>query len=137
MGCVADVETGATPDSKEQSIFQFSPSVFKFVVTVPDDHTDVAGGTQTARAVLRFPAVRPGLTCNVKVDVAIRSATEGIIPPQRAAQVTAEIATVSASVTYHLREDWPSALFCAQWREGMQRIFEGQYCGFGARVSPW
>ena len=144
VGCVAEVETAEdgvgtvdAPSSEQQGIFQFSPSVFRFVVTVPDDGEGIAGGEQTARAVLQFPAVRPGLTCNVKVTVAIRSAIEGKISPQRAAKVTADIATVSASVTYHLRPEWPSALFCEEWRNGMQHIFSTQQPGFGARVAPW
>jgi hypothetical protein len=142
-GCVADVEDNgdyavadlAEPELKGQQ-FRFSPSVFQFVVKVPDDGTDIGGGYQEAHAFLDFRGIRPGLLCEVAIGMPIRTAAHGTISPSKAADTSATVATLSSKETWRLKDKWVGEDFCIAWRRGMQIIFKNPpFKGMGAVVS--
>jgi hypothetical protein len=111
----------------------FSPSLFRFNTEIADDGTGAAGGWQTAYAVLKFHGIRRGLECPVKVGMPIRSSVHGRISQALAADVSAEVATLSSSVTRRLRPRWLGEDFCIAWRENMETIFRRR--GFAATAS--
>jgi hypothetical protein len=117
----------------------FGSKEFSFVVDVPDDGKDPAGGWQKATTHLHFEHLHDGIpvrkwSCPVVVGMPIRSELEGRISPSRAALLSAEVATDAAQALSADYED-PDPLFCAKFRTKMRALFYDRYRGFGARVT--
>src|SRR5262245_16103605 len=126
MGCIAhvtDTEREDAPPLEAQQVGRFSASLFRFTVLVPDDGHDPGGGWQTAFAVLKFPAIKPGLQCPVRIGMPIRSQARGVISPALAAEITAEVATDAAKILSALHKDWVSSDFCYALRESMYTLY--------------
>jgi hypothetical protein len=128
---------GPEPIGEAQELF--GSNAFPFVVDVPDDGKDPAGGWQKAATRLHFQHLHDGVpvhkwSCPVVVGMPIRSQLEGRISPSRAAFMSAEIATDAANV---LKPEWdgPDALFCDKLLKTMQALFYTRYRGVGARVT--
>ena len=114
---------------------------FHFVVEVKDDGEGKAGGWQKAVTTLKFGDWRHPFApyfwqCPIYVGMPIRTERQGRIPAERAAQITAEIATVVARDVMHSRESWNglSALYCDRLRTGMERMFKAPPYRIDARV---
>ncbi|MDI1451247.1 hypothetical protein [Polyangium sp. 6x1] len=111
----------------------FSPALFQFFTTVPDDGRDPAGGWQAAATVLNFVDGRhffPQVwSCQVFVEVPIRHSMVGVITPQHAALRTAAAATNASRVVMHRRPQWVRALFCMEFATELQTQL-----GLGAKV---
>lgn len=117
----------------------FTSKSFLFVEDVKDDGEGKGGGWQKASASLKFVRRHWGIPvhswqCPLVVGMPLRTEREGHIPPDRAARVSAQIATAVAG---SLSQDWegPDALFCIKLRAGMQQMFALRYPGIGAKVS--
>lgn len=117
----------------------FSPSVFKFTTTIPDDGTDKGGGWQEATGTLnfyRFTSWRPEeWNCTFTVGMPLRTALAGTISATYAATVTADVATKSAANTAKLKPDLPSGIFCYTMKVEMRSIFANFYVFLGASVK--
>ncbi len=119
----------------------FSDSLFKFNVINKDDPSDVAGGWQEADATLKFVDNRQEpmafWTCTVKVAMPLRTVAKGAISAEKAAEISAEIATDAASAAMHARDRWTPAEFCNVWRKNMGDFFRAEpYKGYYVTVKP-
>ena len=106
-------------------IGSFSPSIFNFITTIPDDGTDDAGGWQEAKASLfikrTYLAVTESFTCpQITIGTPLRNQTQGKITPQMAAKVSAEIATYVTGII----KDVPQGIFCIKLKEGMAKMMK-------------
>src|SRR4051812_30442608 len=87
---IVDDQTGEAAEE----IGGFSPSLFAFTTVVADDKEGVAGGWQEAFTTLKFKDL-PGTPnprswqCRIRVEMPIRSESNGIILPEYAAQISA------------------------------------------------
>jgi len=139
-------DNGDAPQRKPQDasnnppcelIGSYDASLFVFKTTLADDGTDVAGGYQEATALsVKFVDGRQdppaAWTCSVWVGMPIRTEKYGTISPQRAAEISAEVLTTTASITMHSRESWVQALFCKQLATDMVTVFGKVYNKLGA-----
>lgn len=118
---------------------EFSPSLFHFVPTIPDDGRDKAGGWQEAVTRLNFVDARHLVPktwwCRVTVGMPLRTMEDGRISPDYAAQVTANIATAAAPATMGLRSEWMTADFCQKFKDVMLNLFQKHHATLGARVQ--
>ncbi|HEX2568355.1 MAG TPA: hypothetical protein VH877_02270 [Polyangia bacterium] len=117
----------------------FSPSLFHFVATVPDDGKDEGGGWQVATARRNFVDIR-GLvpetwSCLVRVGMPLRTEHDGRISPERAAQLTADVATAAAPRTMQRETRWMPVDFCIRFGIEMRTLFAKKYETVGARVE--
>jgi hypothetical protein len=116
----------------------FSSSVFKFVVTVPDDGKDKAGGWQEAVATLKFSDGRQlptdNWTCTIKVQMPIRPENYGIISPAVAASMSAAAATTASGAVMHRRPMWIPALYCIHFAKEFELTLNTTWSKLGARV---
>ena len=133
-------DTGNSDDTADPSPLAggFSPSIFNFVTTIPDDGTDVAGGWQVAMATLKFArwtSVFPEYwSCNVKVEMPLRTALYGVITPADAANKSAMIATASGKTLKG--SEYPPGIFCIKFIQEMRtRFMNKPYDVLGARVN--
>lgn len=143
-GCALDAgEAGPTPvdDRTGKEEQAFDASLFKFSVWTTDDGEGRGGGSQRAIATLKFVDTREGFSskswnCFVVTTLPIR-ANYVVIPPERAAEMTAEVAEVAASTVMHSQPSWPiSVMFCKRFAETMEKLFNQTPGGpTGARVS--
>jgi hypothetical protein len=131
---------GEEPTQKAESAFD--ASLFKFGIWVNDDGTGRAGGTQRASAVLKFVDTRGSWRnpntwdCRITVSMPIRHEIYGIIPPELAAQWSADTAVVASHNVMESRPQWIAALFCPKFAELMEKLFQGAPKGpIGARVT--
>jgi hypothetical protein len=121
-------------------VFRFDPLMFHFITKIPDDGRGEGGGYQEARAVLRIvdstgSIILPRIyNCPVVVGMGIRTKTEGVVTPERAAEVTAGVATYVTNRTYHKQKEWVTAQLCNEILAGMQLVFAEHHGGLGARV---
>jgi hypothetical protein len=121
------------------------PSVFKFLVEVPDDGTDSAGGWQVAKAVVPIHDTRKmdpmGMwSCNVKVGMPLRTTKDGQISAKKAANLSVEVAELAWANVMPRRPpgEWTSGTFCALYWPEMHELFKkGKYKTLGATVSQW
>lgn len=118
----------------------FSPSLFKFKTTLPDDGQDKGGGWQEATATLRFVDARHFIpktwTCPVKIGMPLRSEKHGKIDPTEAGKIASRV-TTAASVTVMRRQtEWPvTDLYCIEWYKEMKEVFRKKYEGLGGRAE--
>jgi len=117
----------------------FSAAYFSFVTIVQDDGTDIAGGWQAATATLNFVDVRNLLSpnawsCQVVVGMPLRHSTHGVITPQKAALVTAAVATDVSRAVLHRRTQWLRALFCPVFATELEAQLNMWMTGLGAKV---
>lgn len=104
------------------------PSHFPFVVIVPDDGKNGAGGWQAAKANLPFtkfdfPAVITWF-CPITIGMPIRHGIRGVISPASAAVMSA---AVTNSVASGMNFDLPQGIFCARFRKGVETTFPTMY----------
>lgn len=126
------------PIPRSITVGKFSASLFKFTTTIPDDGQGKAGGWQSATATLSFEDIRStpsAWTCKITVQLPIRSATRGRISPSKAAEMSAEVATITSMALMGSRDKWIPALFCSQFKTGMVKVFDALYPGSGGRVT--
>jgi hypothetical protein len=113
--------------------------LFKFVPTVADDGTGVAGGWQKAAATIGFADDRQDpiatWSCPLAVGMPIRAEMMGKISATKAADMTATVLTYASGAVMHSRPSWLPALFCIKLRESMQKMFKEGYPNLGATVA--
>ena len=133
------VDAPDIPDAPQAG--KFAASLFKFKTTVADDGSDKGGGEQQADTVLTFMDWR-GLvpkfwTCNITVRMALRTELRGTISAEKAADITAKVATRASADVMHTQPEWLPALFCSRFRDRMTEIFKTapDYKGYGGRAS--
>jgi hypothetical protein len=116
----------------------FSPAIFKFVTSVPDDGTGKAGGWQEAVATLKFTDMRHLLpdfwTCTIKVQMPIRAEKYGVITPDVAASMSAAASTTASVAVMHRQPKWIAAAYCVQFKDEMESTLNTTYPRLGARV---
>jgi hypothetical protein len=123
----------------------YKPKDFPFIVEKEWDGEDGAGGRQRAFkdftfSIYQWLHVTYSWNCPIDVSMAVQSRKEGHITRNRAAQVTAEIATLAVNATANSRNDWEGqgAVFCDELKDRMDTMFGGEkYKGYGARVIRW
>jgi hypothetical protein len=106
-------------------IGSYSPSIFKFITTIPDDGTDEAGGWQEAKVSLfvkrTYALTVESFTCpQITIGTPLRNSSQGKISPERAAEASAEIATYVSGVI----KDVPQGIFCIKLKEGMAKMIK-------------
>jgi hypothetical protein len=57
-----------------------------------------------------------------------------VISPSKAADMSAEAATLASSLVMHSRDSWLPASFCINFKPVMQKTMAALYPGCGARV---
>jgi hypothetical protein len=116
----------------------FSPSIFKFVVTRPDDGKDKAGGWQEAVATMNFSDGRQlptdRWTCTIKVGMPIRPENYGVISSAVAASMSAAAATTASKAVMHRRPMWIAASYCIHFAKEVQLTLNTTWSKLGARV---
>jgi hypothetical protein len=135
-----DRPEGSAPGAVPLGTEAYSPSLFQFVTTIPDDGKGAGGGWQVATARLNFVDARQLLmpktwSCIVEVGMPLRTAADGRISARYAAQVTADIATEASPRVMLLKPQWMQADFCDQFGEEMLRLFRKRYRTLGARAT--
>ena len=147
-GCALEAkETAPSPDAEQTQKAEsaFDASLFKFSVWVNDTGLGEAGGWQRASTVLKFVDTRSASLgvigmdkwdCRITISMPIRNQFYGIIPPDIAAQWSADTAIVASSAVMKTRPKWMPALFCPKFAETMEVLFKrGPKGPIGARVS--
>lgn len=116
----------------------FSPTLFKFATTVPDDGTGEAGGWQVASASLKFvrwTSVLPEpWACPVTIGMPLRTSVNGTVSPGYAATIAAGVATQASSSLMKISPDLPSGVFCSKLKPAMQSLLNVQYPTIGAKM---
>jgi hypothetical protein len=117
----------------------FSPSLFRFRVTVKDDGKKDSGGWQEATTELSFVDARLLLpkawSCRVTVGMPLRAAAYGRLSADVAADVSASVATEASHDVIHRRPEWLTAEFCVEFFSEMRSLFKNNYLGLGVRVN--
>ncbi len=123
----------------------FSPSLWKFSVTIADDGEGAAGGWQQASVVLsfrRWTGLLPeSWDCpSMTFGMPVRAQMYGTIGPNDAAIMSANVANSATAIAMHPPNgvDPPPGVFCSQLpgKTGiMMKVFNSLYPGLGARVS--
>ena len=120
------------------TVGKFSASLFKFTTTIPDDGEGKGGGWQNATATLNFEDTRSSpsaWSCKIIVQLPIRGETRGYISSSKAAEMSADVATMTSMALMGSRGKWIPSLFCGQFKPGMVKVFGILYPGSGGRVS--
>lgn len=117
----------------------FSPSVFKFATTLPDDGEGKAGGWQQATGTLtfyRWTSLLPETwSCMVTVGMPLRTELNGKISTQTAASVTAGVATQASFTVMGIKPEVPPGIFCFKFKEEMRSLLKKPPLDtYGARV---
>ena len=132
-------ETGNAEPRMAVRLGGFSPSLFKFVTTIPQKDCG-PGGWQEAFAVLTFVDGRQHptqkWTCGVRVGMPLRTELHGSITPVEAAETSALVATDASRIVMHRQPYWLTAEYCAAFHAEMRVQFNAYYNGIGARVGP-
>lgn len=121
------------------SVGMFSPSLFDFATIVDDDGTDEAGGWQEASRTFSFVDNRDpprGYSCYIKVGMPLRSAAQGKISHERAADMSATVLSFAGSTVIRQQDSWVTAAFCEALRTEMRRLFKEGWPELGERVTP-
>lgn len=117
----------------------FSPSVFKFTTTIPDDGKDAGGGYQVASATLSFFRWTSWLpqswACPVTVGMPIRTKEYGTFTPNMAAGITAGIASDASFSLMKVTPELPPGIFCSKLVYTMRDLFKAKYPNLGASVT--
>ncbi|MFS8066878.1 MAG: hypothetical protein ACMG6S_10955 [Byssovorax sp.] len=128
-GCFVPAESeGPRSEEVGEAPSKFDASLFKFSTMVHDDGSGLAGGWQRAFAVLNFVDTRGRIifpnswVCRLTVGMPIRAELAGIIPPENAAQMTANAAIVASEQVMKTRPTWIAALFCPEFARNMQKL---------------
>lgn len=128
-----------TPAHAAPPVGAFSPSLFKFATTIPDDGKDAAGGWQEAVADLQFVDARHILpriwSCRVKVGMPLRAEMLGRISAESAAGIAAKIASDASFAVMHRQREWLVADFCNQLEKEMRSTFARAWRPLGARIN--
>ena len=122
------------------AIGTFTPSIFKFVTTIPDDGQDDAGGWQVARPTLSFKRWTRLLpetwTCDIAFGIPLRTQVYGIISPEYASSVAADIANQATFYLMHHPDEISPAAFCILLPGAMTQALKNPvYKSLGARVT--
>lgn len=129
-GCLLDQESQPVDETTGEAtddIGGYSPSLFAFVTIVADDGQGEAGGWQVATTTLKFRDFSWTLNpkswqCSVKVEMPVRSTTNGVIQAEWASQISAAKATDASSIVLHAQDQWPIAeVFCKAFAAEMTR----------------
>jgi hypothetical protein len=129
--CAAKCPTGG--------VSGFSPSVFKFTTTVPDDGEGKAGGWQEATGTLNFfrwTSLLPETwSCTITVQMPLRTEVNGMVSAQTAASVTAGVASQASFTVMGIKPELPPGIFCYKFKEEMRSLFKKPPLDtYGARV---
>jgi hypothetical protein len=143
-GCALDVGESLPAPRAEQAGKEeqaFDASLFRFSAVVPDDGHDASGGSQRAVATLNFWDGRQGLlgqswNCLISVWLPLRL-NYVVIPPGRAAEMTAVVADASSFTVMHSQPSWPlPVIFCKRFAAKMEETFKKVPGGpTGAKVT--
>ncbi len=129
--CAAKCPTGG--------VSGFSPSVFKFATTIPDDGKDAGGGYQVASATLSFfrwtSWIPENWTCSLTVGMPIRTKEYGTFSPTMAASITAGIASDASFSLMKITPELPPGIFCSKLVYTMRDLFKAKYPNLGASVT--
>ncbi len=136
---------GEAPQSMDSIWFKYGANDFPFIVEKEWDGEDGAGGRQRGCNDFQFKIcqwlrVVYSFHCPVAVTMAVQSRIEHHITRNRAAQVTAEVATEAVNATARSRDDWENqgAAFCIELRKRMNDMFgSDKYKGYGAQAIQW
>jgi hypothetical protein len=129
-GCLAEQEPQVVDEATAEAtddIGGYSASLFAFATTVVDDGQGEAGGWQVAAATLNFRDFSWTLNPkswqrSIKVEMPVRSTTNGVIQAEWASQISAPKATDASSIVLHSRDQWPIAeVFCKAFAAEMTR----------------
>ncbi|MEZ4294770.1 MAG: hypothetical protein R3B70_07315 [Polyangiaceae bacterium] len=118
----------------------FSPSVFNFMTTLPDDGTDKGGGWQVATATLKFARISGLLpeswSCTVTVGMPLRTALHGKVSAESAASISAAVATQASANVRKSEPELPPGVFCIKLIAQMDAIFRAEPLkSYGARAT--
>jgi hypothetical protein len=71
----------------------------------------------------------------MRISVPLRTSALGLISPEHAAELTADIATEASVTVMHRKQTWLTADFCKAFKDQMNRLFFEKHRRLGARVS--
>lgn len=136
-GCALDAgDTVPSPDAEptQKAESDFDASLFKFTVQRLDDGKDEAGGWQVASAMLTFTDLRASWLgdtwqCRVTIGMPIRHSLFSVIPPDRAAYLSANTAVAASDQVMRTRPTWIHGLFCKAFAAKMLEIFNSLKTG--------
>jgi hypothetical protein len=119
----------------------FTPSIFKFVTTLPDDGKDKGGGWQVAHTTLTFDRwtglLPESWTCDIAFGIPVRTKTYGVISPAYASVVAADVANQATSYLMHNPNEIPPGAFCALLPGAMNQMLlsDAVYKRLGAQAT--
>lgn len=116
----------------------FSPSLFKFATTIPDDGKDAAGGWQVAAAQLKYvQVVSPygAWVCSFTVGMPLRTKVDGPISPLVASVITSEVVSDAWLTVRTTFPDLPPGIFCSKFKTEMDQLFFSRYPSKGVIVN--
>jgi hypothetical protein len=135
--------TGQAPEPMGY-VERYGSAKFPFVVWIPDDGQEEAGGWQRSVTTLSFWVDR-GIQreydwkCPIEIQMPIRSEKLGRISASRASLWTAQAATDAVRLQLDSKdaEDWigMGELFCTELYPRLQRMLNTRHKGLGARVK--
>ena len=135
-----ETTTNGEPTGEAQEslpIVSYKPKDFPFVIVIPDDKKDEAGGWQEAKATLDFrqwviPHPSRQWECRLTIGMPLRAKDVGVITPIRAATLSVQVAEdIARAMDYEL----PAGIFCIKFVEGANGLFSSRYPKLGARVT--
>ncbi|XXX77290.1 hypothetical protein WMF30_00760 [Sorangium sp. So ce134] len=102
----------------------FSPTIFKFVATIPDDGTGESGGWQQASVrlkVKRWVEVYPEFwECpQMTFGMPLRNAAQGHIPADEAARIGADVASKASRKVIRENLTIPQGIYCVRLKDEM------------------
>jgi hypothetical protein len=117
----------------------FSPAVFKFSTTIPDDGEGKGGGWQEATTTLNFyrwtSLIPEFWDCTVTVGIPLRTAVNGKVSAQTAATITAGVASQASLTVMNIKPELPKGIFCFSLKEEMKSLFKKPPLdSYGARM---
>ena len=117
----------------------FSPSVFVFSTTVVDDGLGPAGGWQVATTTLHFyrwtSALPESWECSITVEMPVRAVAYGVIAPQKAGTMTAQVATAASFTVMNSAPDITPGIYCIKLKSQMITEFNVQFPKLGEKVK--
>lgn len=118
----------------------FAAKAFIFETTVPDDGKDAAGGWQVSGASLRFyrwldsDVLPETWVCPVVVGMPVRTAANGVVPPDQASAMSAGVATAAGHTLMHGPVTLPPGIFCGKLKPEMQGLWNKVFPTIGAKM---
>lgn len=137
----ADASGEPTDEAREAlPVVSYTPEDFPFVTVIPDDGRGRGGGWQKARANLTFrrwviPHPPRQWECSLSIEMPLRTAVAGPIPPRHAATLSAQVAAEVARVM-DPEYDLPPGIFCLRFVKRVDALFKLKYPLLGTRVTP-